>query len=214
MKAMQKLMGAVALLALAGATVMGAEGWAKYKTQPGTGNLIKMEGTSTIHDWTVESKIVGGQMEVGPEFPLDAAKAKPGKVEAKVEVFMPVRALKSMKDGKPYSNAMDGIMYEKLLEETNKQIKYSLTEMAFVEAKDGVLKFDTKGNLTVAGVAREIAMPVEMKVDGDKIKFSGKVAVKMTDFKVEPPAPAIAVGTIKTGDDVKLSIDWTVKKAP
>jgi hypothetical protein len=32
----------------------------------------------------------------------------------------------------------------------------------------------------------------------------------MTDFKIEPPAPALALGMIKTGDDVKLIFDWTV----
>jgi hypothetical protein len=36
----------------------------------------------------------------------------------------------------------------------------------------------------------------------------------MTDFKIEPPAPAIGLGLIKTGDDVKLSFEWlTVPKA-
>jgi hypothetical protein len=217
MKPTYKLWGGpLALLALAGMTAMAAEGWTRYNTAPGTGNTIRIDGTSTVHDWEVESKIVGGYMEVGPGFPVDAAQAKPGKVEAKVEVFIPVRALKSLKDGKPYSNAMDGIMYEKLLEATNKQIKYSLTEMTLTEAPkgDGPLKFSTKGNLTVAGVAKEISMPVEMKIDGNKLKFSGKVAVKMTDFKIEPPAPTIALGAIKTGDDVKLSVDWTTVKKP
>jgi hypothetical protein len=212
MKPMHKLLvGNLAVVALAGMTAWGAEGWTRYNSQPGTANLIRIDGTSTVHDWEVESRVVGGFMEVGPGFPTTAAAAKPGKVEAKVEVFLPVRALKSMKDGKPYSNAMDGIMYEKLLEPTNKMIKFSLTEMTLGEAPkaDGPMKFDTKGNLTVAGVTKEIAMPVEMKLDGNKLKFVGSVALKMSDFKIEPPSPTIALGAIKTGDDVKLTIDWT-----
>jgi hypothetical protein len=32
--------------------------------------------------------------------------------------------------------------------------------------------------------------------------------VKMTDFGIEPPAPKIALGAIKTSDDVKLTFEW------
>jgi hypothetical protein len=210
----RQLVGTLLAVALAGGTAMGAEGWTRYNSKAGTANLIRLDGTSTVHDWAVESKIVGGYIEVGPGFPTKAADAKPGKVEAKVEVFLPVRALKSMKDGKPYSTAMDGIMYEKLLEATEKQIKFTLTEMTLTEAPsgDGPMKFDAKGSLTVAGVSKDIAMPVEMTVEGDVLKFAGKVDVKMTDFKIEPPAPTIALGAIKTGDDVKISITWAAVK--
>jgi hypothetical protein len=216
MKVIHKQLIVTLLGMLAAGVAWGADAWTRYNSQPGTANLIKMDGTSTVHDWTVESKIVGGYIEVGPSFPTDPAKAQPGKVEAKVEVFTPVRSLKSMKDGKAYSNAMDGIMYEKLLEATNKQIKYSLTEMVLKEAAKGEApcKFETKGNLTVAGVTKEIAMPVEMKVDGNKLKFLAKATLKMTDFNIEPPSPTLAGGLIKTGDEVKLTIDWTTVKKP
>ena len=47
----------------------------------------------------------------------------PGKVEAKAEVFIQVRSLKSIeKDGKPYSDKMDEIMWEHLKEAANKRI--------------------------------------------------------------------------------------------
>jgi hypothetical protein len=36
------------------------------------------------------------------------------------------------------------------------------------------------------------------------------VALKMTDFKIQPPAPKVALGLIKTGDDVKLKFQWEV----
>ena len=38
----------------------------------------------------------------------------------------------------------------------------------------------------------------------------------MTDFKIDPPAPKIALGLIKTGDDVKLIFEWMLapRKAP
>ena len=49
-----------------------------------------------------------------------------------------------------------------------------------------------------------------------KYKVTGSTNLKMTSFKVEPPAPKIALGMIKTGDDVKLIFDWMLaqRKAP
>jgi hypothetical protein len=51
------------------------------------------------------------------------------------------------------------------------------------------------------------------KVDDKKLKVSGKTKVKMTDFKIEPPAPKIALGAIKTADDVTLTFDWIAMQA-
>ena len=81
-----------------------------------SGSKMRIEGTSNIHDWQVESSIIGGMMEVGPGFPTEPGQAAtPGKIDAKVEAFVTVRSLKSIeKDGRPYSDAMDNIMYEKL----------------------------------------------------------------------------------------------------
>jgi hypothetical protein len=42
----------------------------------------------------------------------------------------------------------------------------------------------------------------------NRVKFSGSVTVKMSSFKVEPPAPKLALGLIKTGDEIKLLFDW------
>ena len=54
-------------------------------------------------------------------------------------------------------------------------------------------------------------MPVQVTPLGDKkLKITGHTAAKMTDFKIEPPAPKIALGLIKTGDEVKLSFEWMV----
>jgi hypothetical protein len=47
------------------------------------------------------------------------------------------------------------------------------------------------------------------------LKFSGTTALKMTDFGIQPPAPSLALGLIKTGDDVKITFEWlTAKAAP
>ena len=205
----------LALLFTTAMAVQAAEGWTVYQAK--YGSKIRMEGTSNIHDWQVEGNIIGGTVEVGPNFPLDPTKAAPGKVDAKATVSIPARSMKSVeKDGKPYNAKMDDIMYEKLLEPANKYIKFVLSELVVKEAaktaSDPVV-FEAKGDLAVAGKSKTITMPVKMTVmPENKLKFSGSVAIKMTDFGIQPPEP-LGLG-IKTGDDVKLIFDWvTGKKA-
>ena len=178
------------------------------------GNKIRIEGTSTIHDWQVESSIIGGTAEVAPGFPLKpGTEVKPGPVEAKVNVFIPVRQLKSIeKDGQPYSTSMDSRMYEAMHEADNKRISYTLSSLTLKEAPksaDQPYQYEAEGELCVSGVTNKISMPVVVTVlEENKVKFAGSVTVKMTDFKITPPAPSLALGLIKTGDEVKLFFEW------
>ena len=43
-----------------------------------------------------------------------------------------------------------------------------------------------------------------------KLKISGGISLKMTSFKIDPPAPKLALGLIKTGDGVRIRFDWMV----
>ncbi|MCL4178487.1 MAG: YceI family protein [Verrucomicrobia bacterium] len=208
-------MGGLALLFAAAMVAQAAEGWTEYRARPGTGSKVTIDGTSTVHDWTVEGLIIGGTVEVGPNFSTDPAVAKVGKVDLKSTVFIPVRSLKSMKEGKPYSTAMDDIMYGKLKMEEHKNIEFKLVSMTLKEApKAGApFLFEAEGELKVAGAAKTITMPVEMTApEANRLKFSGKVTAKMTDFGIEPPAPTVGLGLIKTGDEIKLGFDWVVGK--
>jgi hypothetical protein len=187
-----------------------------------SGSKMRIEGTSNIHDWQVESPFIGGMLEVGANFPLDPGQAvTPGKVEAKGDVFIQVRSLKSVeKDGKAYSDKMDEVMWEHMRETENKRIVYHLTELTLKEAakaKDAPYVFEAKGDLAVAGVTNQLTMTVNVLPLGDKkLKVTGATNLKMTSFKIDPPAPKIALGMIKTGDDVKLIFEWMLaqRKAP
>ena len=193
-----------ALTLLLAAPLRAAENWVRYVAQPG-GGQVKVEGTSTLHDWSVESKLIGGYVELDPAFNLE--KPQPGKVNARVAVLIPVRQLRSDNTG------MDTIMYETLKEKDHRRIEYRLTEMTLKEAPksaDAPLVFDAKGELAVAGVTNKIQMPVTMtRVAPDKLKFAGTVSVKMTSFEMKPPTK---LGVFSTGDEVKLSFDWLTAK--
>ncbi len=214
MKIRTVIAGNIGLLWLASVSVPAAEQMTTYAAR--SGSKMRIEGTSNIHDWQVESPFIGGLLEVGPGFPTEPGQAAtPGAVAAKAEVFIQVRSLKSLeKDGKPYSDKMDEIMWEHLREPANKRIIYRLTELKLKEApktKDAPYVFDATGELAVAGVTNKIAMTVNILPLADKrLEINGSTTLKMTDFKVEPPAPKIALGLIKTGDEVKLIFKWVL----
>ncbi len=187
-------------------------------SKPGLTNLVRIEGTSTVHDWQVEGHLIGGSAEFGAGLPTGpGAQALPSVVDAKVSVFIPVRSLKSVeKNGSPYSDPMDEIMYGKLLDQTNKRITYTLTSLTLKELPRQVgnpFLCEATGNLCVAGVTNSITMPVTVAPDAaGRIQFAGSAKVKMTDFKITPPSPSLGGISIKTGDEITLRFVWWVNR--
>src|SRR5436189_1353896 len=169
------LVGKLGPLVLLTLPLCGAENWIRYDALP-TGSKAKLDGTSTIHDWTVESRLIAGNVEFESGFNLD--QPAPGKVNARCLVTIPVRQLKSD------STKMDSVMYEHIKQKDYPRIEYRLTEMTLKEAPKGPeapALFDSKGELSVAGVTNKVQMPVSVtRVGKDKLKFSGSTSVKMT----------------------------------
>ena len=172
-----------------------------YSAQPGS--KVKIEGTSSMHDWDVNGSIIGGTMEVDPKFP-DAGTVKPT-----VAVKIPIRTLKS------YQKKMDEVMQETMEMPKFPTIEYKLTELKPKGApKDGKYEFDAVGDLTIHGKTVSVTMPVtiEKLEGGAKLKIVGKIPLKMTMFDIKPVDVNLGVGHITTGDDIKLSFEWLVGK--
>jgi len=194
---------AFAVLALALSLPLAAQS-VRYTSVPNECKL-RMDGTSTIHDWYAESGVIGGSLEADATFP-DASK---GTVKPKAEINIPVRQLKSSGGRK-----MDSVMLEHMKSADHKMIKYSVMELVPKGANaGGGVDYDAKGTLTISGVTRTNNMAVTISKTGDKIKVVGATALKMTDYGVTPPAPDIGLGLIKTGDDLKLKFEWVTEKA-
>ena len=187
-----------------------------YGARPGS--KVTIDGTSTIHDWTVEGAIIGGIFEIDPAFQADktlkgvACLNTRGKAPI-ATITIPVRSLKSKVA--VASQRMDEVMYEAMRIKENPKITYKLNEMVIkgaVPDSGTPVKFDTKGELMVSGVTNTIDMEVAMEriasPDGEMLKFAGSKVVKMTDFKIQPPAPKLAMGAIKTGDEVTVKFEW------
>jgi len=199
---LRPLLSALALFA--GALALTAEN-VTYNAVPGS--KLKMDGTSTLHDWTVESSLIGGLLEWDAAF--DAA-PKAGKVPgAKVESLILVRSLKSGK------TAMDSVMQDAMKAAEHSKITYKLKELTLKEAPASAtapMLFDSDGEITVSGVTKPLKMPVAAVRDGDKLNFTGSATLKMTDHGIKPPAPAVGLGLIKTGDEVKITFEWVTAR--
>ncbi len=191
-------------------TVSGAE-TIRYQGVP-RGSSVKIDGTSTVHDWAVESKLIGGYMEVDGEFPADLNVAEvPALPELpKVMVQIPVSSIKSGK------KTMDNVMHAAMKIKQHRVIKFGLTKMEPSKEKRSTgdpLRYHAEGDLTVAGIKKHVKMPVDLVGHGDGgLKITGKTKVKMTDFGIKPPAPKIALGLIKTGDEVDITFEWITRK--
>jgi len=224
MKLRTLIAGTAALLMATALAAQAADQMTAYSSS--RGSKIRIEGTANIihPTWQVESPFIAGMLEVGPGFPTAPGQAvTPGKIEARAtNVFVQVRSLKSVEsDGKLYSDKMDEIMYEHLKVDKYPAIRYRLTELALKEApksKDAPYVFDSKGELAVAGITNTISMPVNvLPLENNKLKITGSVTLKMSDYRVGPVEPKLlGIGIIKTGDDVKILFEWmlTQRRAP
>lgn len=190
---------------VAAASIVTAE-TIRYTPVPNSSKL-RMDGTSTIHDWHAETDIIGGFMEFDATFA--DGKSAPVAVKPNVEVKIPVRSLKSS-GGK----RMDAVMQEHMKFAQFKTIDYKVLEITPKAGAAG--QYEAKGTLTVAGVTKTNVMPVTIERIDKKLKVTGTAAVKMTDHGIKPPAPDIAgISLIRTGDDLKLKFEWvTEPKAP
>ena len=198
-------------LAVSAAAVAPADPMIRLITSKGK---VRVEGSSSIDDWQVESRSLEGFMEVSSDFPGRSAAGKGlAPVRARAEAWLDVRSLKSVeKDGKPFSNRMDEIMHEALRSHEHPRIIYRLTSLSL---KSGLATAEAgatlvaRGQLVVGGVTNELAMPMTVVWAGpDQLKVSGTAGLKMTDFQIDPPSPKIALGLIRTRDDVRFSVEW------
>ena len=184
-----------------------AEGAVRYEATP-TGNKCTIAGTSTIHDWTMDSKIISGFIEADEKFPesalTDAAAAKP-----KATVSMPVRSFKSGKA------AMDDKMQVSMDSTKFMKIEYRLIELKpkSKAGATGKLEFEAVGALTIVGNTVTNTMPVTIEKKGTTIVIIGSAPIKMTDYKMKPPViTLLGIPTMSVGDDLKITFEWQLAK--
>ena len=149
-------------------------------------------GTSSLHDWEEVAERMSGSAVF--------SKNEKAVTEVKSLSFsVPVEGLKSGKSG------MDKNTYNALESDKYPDIKYELTNVESikpsVDGKGYIIR--AEGKLTISGKTNIEKFKVYSLVNSDgSVQFKGEVEFPMTKYGVEPPTAVM--GTIKTGDDIKI----------
>lgn len=151
-------------------------------------SIIKILGTSTVHDWEETVEDFSSSLKLNKTTSLEIKS-----LELKV-------IAESIESGK---SLMNKLTYEALKTEKNPTILFSSIRQESVhEIKEGVYNLILKGNLTIAGVKKEINLNIECTQTESEIVLKGSKIIKMTDYGMTPPKAMF--GTIKTGDEVTI----------
>lgn len=162
-----------------------------YKIDPEKSSM-SVKGTSSLHDW---------EMSVGQ---LDAS-----------FVLANAASLQSLKTGnltidaksiKSDQSLMNKKTYEALKSDAHPKINARLVRLQETNNK-GVVEME----LNIAGKTRKVSDDFIVEVISPNVfKIKGEFDLKMTDYDVKPPTALM--GTVKTGDDIKVVYDLQFKQ--
>lgn len=152
---------------------------------------LKVSGTSTLHDWDMISEEASGNAELT---------LSGGSVTAIHAASFSMQA-ESIKSGR---RQMDNNAYKALSTDKHKQISFMMED----SKKDGD-KWEISGTLDLAGKKNPITFTSDISVKESTVTITSVTSFKLTSFGVEPPTAML--GTIKTGDDVTLTVEMTLK---
>jgi polyisoprenoid-binding protein YceI len=171
-----------------------------YKINDSKENNMKLSGTSTFHNWTMNAQTFTGsaqfEFKPGSNSRLNSVKS--------LTFSLTVLELKSGESG------LDKNAYKALKTKQHKHIVYKLTSATVSPMKDDKYLVKTVGTLRIAGVTKNVTMEVYCIVNKDEtVTCTGSDNLKMTDYQVKPP---VFMVVMKTGDAIALNFTSVYKK--
>ena len=154
---------------------------------------IWVDGTSTIHDWTCE--VANVTADIAAEDGFSSL--------SKAVITVKSDALEC-KNGTMNKKALSALNVKK-----HPTIRFAATSNDVTTAGNDI-KIQTTGKLELAGTTKPVTATVTGKTQADgSIRFTGTLPIKMSDYGIDPPTAML--GTMKTGDDVKVRFDIVVQ---
>lgn len=170
-----------------------------YKIEANEAKDVTLYGTSSLHDWEMDALSSTGNAQ----FVFDAGTGHQLLSMKSLSFVLLVADLKSN------NNGLNANAYEALKADKYKDIRFTSTSSTVAKAKEG-FTINLKGNLTIAGVTKEIEFFMHCTVNGDgSVNTKGSYKLKMTDYNVIPPS--FMWGAMKTGDDLTLAFNVIYK---
>jgi polyisoprenoid-binding protein YceI len=158
---------------------------------------VTVAGTSTLHDW----EMVSNKGQVEAFITVD----KDNLAFSGLSFVFPAESLKSGHD------LMDKNTYKALNTEKNPTISFVLSSANVTPAGGNTYNFKGVGKLTIAGttVLTDLVATVKYNPVDKSFTCVGTKKFKMTQYNVKPPT--VMMGAIKTGDDISISYNLTIK---
>lgn len=168
-----------------------------YKLNNEASTLL-IEGTSNIHDWTLEAENTNGVLIT--EFDEGALE----EIE-KLEFKVVATSLMSGKSG------MDKNTYKALNTDKYREITFKLKKVqSITKSTADTYKVKANGSLEISGTQKDINLNFDLKTKNNEIILNGEHKLNMTNYGVE--APTAMFGTIKTGEEVVVKFNSHFKK--
>lgn len=146
---------------------------------------LTIDGTSTVHDWTVAANKMEGNLKVKDNAPVA------------IQFNVAVADIISERGA-----AMDKKMHKALKKEEHPKVSFALTEVK----NTSVLV----GTLSIAGTKKDVEINADIVAEGNLLKLKGAQKIILQDYGMEPPTAMF--GQIIVGDEVTVNFDLVFEK--
>jgi hypothetical protein len=154
--------------------------------------VMNLSGTMPLKNWTMTAHGLSGtaKMDLTSDHRLTGIQT--------LTFSLPVHNLKGEQE------AMDDDAYKALKADQYHEIVFRLNSATIEQREGHNYNVSAHGNLTVAGVTRQVVLKMAGIVAKDgSISFAGSEVVRMSDYNVE--RPSLLFGMIKAGDEMTLA---------
>lgn len=161
------------------------------------GSVIEVEGTSSLHDWSMEST----KVDLTASFTVEEDEIQDVN---SLSFSLPVKSLESGK------SKLDNNAYEALKADQHPQITFTMNDARVSATGNGRYQVNGSGTLTIGGVSREVNLEADCRQNGEGLSCSGSRQLNMTDFGIEPPS--FMFGAMQTGELVDINYRLQLKQ--
>ena len=158
--------------------------------------ILSINGTSTMHPYTVSTK--GLKVAAGIATAADVKALLQPEALQGFELQIPLSTFTSDKDG------LTKQMFKAMKADKHPVIAFKLTGYTAEPSATGVA-IKAAGTLTVAGVEKPIDMVLDVKEQNGALHVRGTRELLMTDFGIKPPT--MFMGMLKTDDKVTIKFE-------
>ncbi len=164
-------------------------GWSQENYSLSDESMLTVDGTSTLHDWTVTANTCNGSLV------MDTDVFKEISFDVEVASIISTRGA-----------TMDKKTHNALKKEEHPKIMFSATDVAFASGDNQ----NIAGKMNVAGVEKDVNITASVNNSANSVQLAGSYKITLQDYNMDPPTAMF--GTIVVGDDVTVNFDLVFAK--